>query len=286
MSIDTITPSARIDHLVINVRDDLDAAEARYRRLGFRLTPRGHHTLGSSNHLAIFGTNYLELLGFPPGQGHRRPELLEHPLGLSGLAFRADDAARQQARLQTAGVNVSPVRHFSRPAPADGPDSVAAEVRFSTFQTFIEPALPGRTFYCQHHTPELVWRDEDRNHPNGATDIAEIIVVTPEPETTSAAFLHLAGSSREYSGIIRRIVTENADLSFVTPEAFDQRTGIEPVIRAPHTAHLVAVVLKTASIDATARFFQHGNVPFNLTPSGELCLQPATACGVTVIFSR
>jgi len=30
---------------------------------GFTMTPRGTHTLGSINHLAIFGTEYLELLG-------------------------------------------------------------------------------------------------------------------------------------------------------------------------------------------------------------------------------
>ena len=59
-----ITPI--LDHVVINVRDGLDAAAALYARLGFTLTPRGHHTLGSSNNLAILGTDYLELLGVQP----------------------------------------------------------------------------------------------------------------------------------------------------------------------------------------------------------------------------
>lgn len=58
------TPKAVLDHVVINVADQLDAASALYRRLGFQLTERGHHSLGSSNHLAIFGENYLELLGY------------------------------------------------------------------------------------------------------------------------------------------------------------------------------------------------------------------------------
>ena len=40
-----------------------------YRRLGFTLTPRGYHTLGSMNHLAIFGTEYLELIA-GPARGH------------------------------------------------------------------------------------------------------------------------------------------------------------------------------------------------------------------------
>ena len=42
-----------LDHLVLTVRD-LDAAEARFRALGFTLTPRAHHPFGTSNNLAIF----------------------------------------------------------------------------------------------------------------------------------------------------------------------------------------------------------------------------------------
>ncbi|MFB9971850.1 VOC family protein [Pseudoroseomonas cervicalis] len=40
-----------IDHVVIHVGPELDAAAERYSRLGFQLTERGHHTMGSSNNL-------------------------------------------------------------------------------------------------------------------------------------------------------------------------------------------------------------------------------------------
>ncbi|HET7133675.1 MAG TPA: VOC family protein, partial [Gammaproteobacteria bacterium] len=50
-----------IDHAVIVVRD-LDAAAARFRELGFTLTPRGFHSIGSQNHCIMFGSTYLELL--------------------------------------------------------------------------------------------------------------------------------------------------------------------------------------------------------------------------------
>ena len=60
-------PVPTIDHVVINARDELDAAADLYARLGFTITPRGHHTLGSSNNLAIFGTDYLALVGVLPG---------------------------------------------------------------------------------------------------------------------------------------------------------------------------------------------------------------------------
>src|SRR5437764_693725 len=60
-----IHPIPTLDHVVINVRDRIDEGAATYRRLGFTLTERGYHTLGSMNHLAMFGTDYLELIAAP-----------------------------------------------------------------------------------------------------------------------------------------------------------------------------------------------------------------------------
>lgn len=61
-----------LDHVVINVADQLDEASALFRRLGFQLSERGHHSLGSSNHLAVFNQNYLELLGWENDRGTLR----------------------------------------------------------------------------------------------------------------------------------------------------------------------------------------------------------------------
>ena len=53
-----------IDHVVVLVRD-LDKAQQAYARMGFTLTPRGFHTLGSQNHCLMFGGDYVELLAVP-----------------------------------------------------------------------------------------------------------------------------------------------------------------------------------------------------------------------------
>ena len=53
-----------LDHVVINVKDDMDLAQLVFSNLGFTLTPRGYHTLGSINHLMMFGSDYMELIGF------------------------------------------------------------------------------------------------------------------------------------------------------------------------------------------------------------------------------
>ena len=83
-------PVPTLDHVVINVRDRVDDGAETYRRLGFTLTPRGYHTLGSMNHLAMFGTEYLELIAAPAGDT-RRQEILSAPDGLNGLVFGTED---------------------------------------------------------------------------------------------------------------------------------------------------------------------------------------------------
>jgi hypothetical protein len=77
----------RLDHVVINVRADMDVAEVAFRDLAFTVTPRGYHTLGSINHLMIFETDYLELIGIPAGAETRRADLLTAPLGIKGVVF-------------------------------------------------------------------------------------------------------------------------------------------------------------------------------------------------------
>src|ERR1700736_3410228 len=90
-----------LDHVVINVMGKLDEAAAQYSRLGFQLTERGHHSLGSSNNLEIFGTNYLELLCYLLGRETMRPDLWAHPAGLTGLVFKSVDADLVYATLKS-----------------------------------------------------------------------------------------------------------------------------------------------------------------------------------------
>ena len=91
-------PVPTLDHVVVNVRDRIDAGLETYSRLGFTMTPRGYHTLGSMNHLAILGNEYLELIAAAPGET-RRAEILTAPFGLNGLVFGTDNSAAVYAAL-------------------------------------------------------------------------------------------------------------------------------------------------------------------------------------------
>src|SRR5258708_4367778 len=167
----------------------MDEAARLYQALGFTLTPRGYHTLGSMNHLMMFATDYLELLGF--GEGRMRPELAPFPIGLNELVFKTDDADATFAHAQSAGLPILPVQAFSRPVTLDGGTQ---DARFRTTRLDPGKIAMGRVYFCEHLTPELVWRSEWQSHANGARSIRRVVVVSPDPAATATLFGSLFGS--------------------------------------------------------------------------------------------
>jgi len=166
-----------LDHAVILVRD-LDRAHDSYRRLGFTLTPRGFHSLGSQNHCIMFGRDYLELMALPaapPASLQYFADFLAKGEGVGALALATDDAAGAYAELKQAGIEADPPLALSRPVENLG------QARFTLVQ--LPPAeTPGlRTFVCQHHTRDIVWRPEYQRHANGAAGIKSVTIATPDP---------------------------------------------------------------------------------------------------------
>src|SRR3954471_14628587 len=183
-----------LDHVVIDVRDRMDQAAQIFEALGFTLTPRGFHTLGSMNHLMMFGTDYLELLGFGTGGGMARPELAPFPVGLNGLVFKTADADAVHAHAAGAGLPILPVQSFSRPVDLQyAPRGERRDARFRTTRLDPEKIAMGRVYFCEHLTPELVWRPDWQAHPNGARAIARVVVATGEPHRTASLFAALFG---------------------------------------------------------------------------------------------
>jgi 4-hydroxyphenylpyruvate dioxygenase-like putative hemolysin len=162
-----------IDHAVIAVRD-LDVALASFRALGFTLTPRGYHSIGSQNHCIMLRTTYIELLAAPAEhpwlQYYRR--FLEHGEGLAALALATDEADAAYAALRAQGVHARPPMELSRPIEG-------GIARFRLVQIDDTPGCS--VFVCQHLTPELVWRPEWQAHANGASELARVALAAKQP---------------------------------------------------------------------------------------------------------
>src|SRR5579871_2230861 len=108
-----------LDHVVINVLFDMDRAAALMSQLGFTVTPRGHHSLGSINHLMMFEGHYLELIGLPSGTDVLRKDVLESPRGLNGLVFQASDIDVCRRTLVDGGLAMLEPQSFTRPVTID-----------------------------------------------------------------------------------------------------------------------------------------------------------------------
>jgi hypothetical protein len=243
-------PAPVLDHVVIDVRDRMDEAADIFAALGFTLTPRGHHTLGSMNHLMMFATDYLELLGFGAGGGMARPELAPFPVGLNGLVFKTDDADTVYAHATGAGLPILPVQSFSRPVDLDGGRQ---DARFRT--TRLDPAkiAMGRVYFCEHLTPELVWRPEWQRHPNGARSIARVIVATGEPRRTASLFTALFGPdgvAEAEGGCV--VMAGPARVELATPQAIAAEFGDAASDPAGRAEYIAAVEMKTQSLARTA----------------------------------
>jgi hypothetical protein len=166
----------RIDHVVVDVGDRLEEAARKYRALGFNLTARERHSLGSSNHLAVFDPDYIELLS--PGSGGR-PDLAGYPVGLNGLVFALQEAEALHEDLRARGVPVQPVQHFSR--TVDLPEGRKGEARFNVIRLEPRAVFDGRAYFCEHLTPELIWRPEWQVHPNGSLALERIAFSARDP---------------------------------------------------------------------------------------------------------
>ena len=277
----TILPVPTLDHVVVNVRDQLDAGLETYRRLGFTMTPRGYHTLGSMNHLAIFGTEYLELIAAPSGDT-RRAEILGAPFGLNGLVFGTEDSASLYATLNEAGIPVEPPLEFSRPV------ELTEGFRDATFRTVrLRPGTvsAGRIYFCHHFNRNLVWRDEWRHHANGAVGIERAVIAARDPSALGQLFMRMFGEGS--------VQPNTAGISLVVGlSKFRHRhstklhmNSVTPRLRArTRDEYMAALTIRTRSLDGAHAALAAGRINGVRREPDRIVVPADAAFGVTLEF--
>ncbi|MGE0424293.1 MAG: VOC family protein [Reyranellaceae bacterium] len=251
-------PVATLDHVVINARDDMDRAADTYRRLGFTLTERGYHSLGSMNHLAMFGTDYLELIAIPKGATSGRLDLLDYPYGLNGLVFGSEDSAVTYDALSKAGVPVDPPVEFTRPVKFSGGQG---EARFRTVRMKAGVVPYGRVYYCHHFTRDLVWRDEWRHHANGTVAVARALIVEPDPAKGAKLYADMFGPDniRDIKGG-KSVVVGNSRFDIVTEAALRDEFGDAVPDAQGRPAYMAGLTFRTLSLAKAAGALKAGGI--------------------------
>jgi Glyoxalase-like domain len=236
-----------LDHVVINTLFDMDPAAALMSRLGFTLTPRGFHSLGSINHLMVFEGHYLELVGLPSGTDVLRRDVLESPRGLNGLVFQASDVDTCLSRLRHSGLTMLEPQSFSRPVTIDGVELLA---RFRTVRTATDIFEAGRVYYCQHLTPELVWHRPWMSHANGCNGLSELVVVTTMIETDVSRYAKAAQAHAENrDGDVWTIdVAGGFRITLMLPARYLQRYGERCVEAEGRSSFFGALVFKAPDV--------------------------------------
>jgi hypothetical protein len=266
---------------VIDVRDRIDEAMPCFQSLGFQLTPRGYHTLGSVNHLAMFATDYLELLGFA-GDGAIRPEIMHFPVGLNGLVFKTADADVVHHQAAAAGLPVLPVQSFSRPVALH---SGTQDAWFRTTRLDPTEVAMGRVYFCEHQTPDLVWRPEWQTHPNGALAIARVVVATADPQRTARLFRGLFGDDAVADRNGRQIITAGtAQVELSTPDAVAAEFGETAAEAAGRTEYVAALGIRVRSLPAAEQCLR--SVPGLRVEPHRLVMPADAAFNTAIAFSE
>jgi catechol 2,3-dioxygenase-like lactoylglutathione lyase family enzyme len=276
-----------LDHVVIRVAD-LDRAAADFRALGFNLTPRGRHSLGTENHCAMFGFDYLELLWVP--EGVAPPFYADFALPgerMTGLALKSTDAANVRDAWERADLHPAPLVEFSRPVEADATQPGTADrpsARFRVVPLPPERTPGGRAFGCEHLTPELVWRPGSRRHANHVTGINKVVIATDDPAATGTLWGRIFDVAPHPIPGGVSISTGAAPIVALTPEAIARqlsRVGFPP-LAGP--AQFAVVYLSTNDLAGAAAVVRGSELQTVALPDGTWAVPPSVSHGVTLVF--
>jgi catechol 2,3-dioxygenase-like lactoylglutathione lyase family enzyme len=279
-------PAATLDHVVINARDDMDRAADIYTRLGFTLTERGYHSLGSTNHLAMFGTDYLELIAVPKGATTGRLDLLNYPFGLNGLVFGSEDSAITYAALQKAGLPFDAPVEFTRPVKYTGGQG---DARFRTVRMKAGVVPYGRIYYCHHFTRDLVWRDEWRHHANGTVAVVRALIVEPDPAKGAKLYADMFGAEtvrdmNSAKGGGKTVVIGNSRFDIVTEATLKAEFGDAAPDPEGRGAYMAGLTFRTVSLAKAAQALQAGKIGGAAKTAGRLVVPAKEAVNAVLEF--
>jgi len=282
--------SRRLDHLVICVRDLAQAAQD-WQTLGFNLTPTGVHPFGTSNRLAMFANNFLELLAVtdpaavPPPAPDRfsfaahNQDFLATGEGMSMLAMHSADAHGDAARFRAHHIGAYAPFDFGRDAvlPGGGTARVEFSLAFAT-----DPAMPGIAFFTcqQRHPPKLFWKPEYQRHPNGALRVIEVVMSAPEP-AAHRSFLERITESAAELGPGRLTVGARGDrITVLGPAEMARRL---PGLAGAASPRFCAARVAVTDLDATKRVLKNNGVDFEVS-GAVLLIPPAASHGLALEF--
>ncbi len=137
----------------------------------------------------MLAEGYLEILAPTLDTPHaaRVRELMKLYDGIHLVCYGTPDAAAEQARLAAHGFSPDPLVELRRKI------DTGEEVGFRVAYVPREKMPECRAQYCEHLTPEVVWKDHHDKHKNGALALAAAYLVAEDPAATAARWADFSG---------------------------------------------------------------------------------------------
>lgn len=270
-----------LDHAVIAVRDLAAAAEV-FTRLGFALTPLGHHAeWGTANRCVMFAGDYVEILA-AEGAGAEADAVRAFTSqrdGLLSLSIGSANGAATGESLRAAGLVVPMARSLSRKLD----DGKGTTLMFSELPLPVE-ATPGiATRIIQHITAERERHPHWLEHPNGAVGIASVTAIVDEPPALTPAWDVVFGP---HSAVLTDdTVTVHTGRGLIYLTRPDELTQLHPeaeLDELPPPPALVALAIRVVDTDRAAAVLKANDVEFSRDREGTIRIPPSEACGVFI----
>jgi Glyoxalase-like domain len=274
----------RLDHVAV-ATDDLDRAEAAWRRLGFTLTRRSSHRgadgpWGTGNHCVMLRDGYFELIGITDPtlyHDHLKTALARYT-GLHLVALGSDDSDRAFDDMRRRGV------------PAREPYAIARQVPFGVGQkegrfriTEIDGAWfpEADLFFCQHETPDVLWQPDLVDHANGVTGLSGVAIAIADPGETARRLALVTGVEAEPIDNGHRFVLDRGAIDVVSARGIGE---LFPSIRPPVLPWVAAVSFAVADLDKLRAVARASDIALNDGDDGGVWVAPDATQGAVVTF--
>lgn len=278
-----------LDHIAIATRN-LDQGAAALKRLGFRLTPRSHHSgsvtpggpvvkWGSANECAMLRRGYVEMLGLTDPSLHSSAKaLLARYEGTHIVAFGCKSAEETHPQFQARGAKVNAPIRLERKVPF-GPEG--KEERTARFlNMYADPAMypEAKFIVIEHVTPEVLWQEHFLDQPNGAVALTEVYICAENPVATLDKIAGITGA---------QVNGNTVPLDGGTVFVYDPVTVRDAV---PDCANLplpfvAGFGIGVANIRETRAFLEAQGIKLT-DKENKIWVSPNDACGAAISFAE
>lgn len=281
-----------INHVGMAVRD-LTATSARYEAMGFMLTPYSPHSgalkpgepvrpLNSGNRCVMFAHNYLEILASadPAQPAAKISAFLVRHQGAHIICFGSEQLESVDAHLKAQGITTSDVIPLQR--EIDTPEGVRT-AKFQRVQFAPDDSPEGYIQAARHLTPQYIYQPRYIAHPNGCTELSDVLLVADDIEHFSDKYQRYTGlnPAAEDDAVVFRFSLASK-LTLLHPR---HAAALIPGSLLPPIPGIAGIVFRCPDLAAQRRRLERGGFTI-ATAAGRLVVPAEEASGVAVLFEQ